>query len=104
MNKNSRSTEYTWRLFQDIPAGQESAAVASSCIFSMATLQIASVAGSCGFALTERRAPALWRWAVVGPVGFLVEEGFEETQDAAKGAAEEALELGRLSPNAAATA
>lgn len=103
MNINPRSTEYSWRLFQDIPAGQESAAMASSCIFSMATLQIASVAGSSGFAITERREPTLWRWAIVGPVGFLVEEGFEATESSAKGAAEEALELGRLSPNTAPT-
>lgn len=104
MNLESRSNEYCWCSFEDFPAGPEAAILAASCIFSMATLQTACVPGSGGFALTERRNPAVWRWAIVGPVGFLLEEGFEVTQDAAKGAAEEALELGRLSPNSASTA
>src|SRR5476651_964648 len=93
MNLNYRSSEYCWCSFVDIPAGPEAASVAASCIFSMATLQIVSLPGSSGFALTERRDPVVWRWAIVGPVGFLLQEGFEETQERAKGAAEEALEL-----------
>ena len=103
MNLNPRSNEYCWCSFVDIPAGPEAASVAASCIFSMATLQIVSLPGSSGFALTERRDPVVWRWAIVGPVGFLLEEGFEKTQEGAMGAAEEALELGRLLPNPAFT-
>jgi len=58
---------------------------------------------SAGFALTERKQPEVWRWAVIGPVGYLLEEGFEPTQADAKHAAAVALHLTRASDGVAAT-
>ncbi len=47
------------------------------------------------FAVTERKRPEIWRWAIIGEGGFLLEEGFEPTQEDAKTAAAEALDLTR---------
>jgi hypothetical protein len=92
---NTESPTPTWRCFENISPGQEAASVAASCSFSLCTLEVASIPDSAGFALTERKQPEIWRWAVIGPVGYLLEEGFEPTQAAAKKAAEEALHLTR---------
>jgi hypothetical protein len=91
----------TWRCFENMTPGPEAASVAASCSFSLATLEIASLPDSSGFALTERKQPEIWRWAVIGPVGFLLEEGFEATQAEAKLAAAEALHLILSAPNGA---
>ncbi len=93
----------TWRCFENISPGHEAASVAASCSFSLSTLEVASLPDSAGFALTERKQPEIWRWAVIGPVGYLLEEGFEPTQEAAKRAAAEALRLSRASSAAVAT-
>jgi hypothetical protein len=85
----------TWRCFENITPGAEAASVAASCAFSLATLEVTSIPDSAGFALTERKQPEIWRWAVIGPVGYLLEEGFEPTQADAKRAAAEALQLSR---------
>jgi hypothetical protein len=90
---NTESHTPTWRCFENISPGPEAASVAASCSFSLATLEVASMPDSAGYALTERKQPEIWRWAVIGPVGFLLEEGFEPTQAAAKRAAAEALQL-----------
>jgi hypothetical protein len=101
MNNNSPTP--TWRCFENISPGQEAASVAASCSFSLSTLEVASLPDSAGFALTERKQPEIWRWAVIGPVGYLLEEGFEPTQEAAKNAASEALRLSRTSSGTFAT-
>jgi hypothetical protein len=101
---NTQSLIPTWRCFENISPGPEAASVAASCSFSLATLEVASIEDSGGFALTERKQPEVWRWALIGPVGFLLEEGFEPTQADAKRAAAEALCMIRLaSTNAVAT-
>jgi hypothetical protein len=40
----------------------------------------------------ERKQPEIWRWAVIGDGGFLLEEGFEPTQEEAKRAGAHALQ------------
>jgi hypothetical protein len=93
---NSLITAPTWRCFENMSPGPEAASVAASCAFSLATLEVASMPDSAGFALTERKQPEIWRWAVIGPVGFLLEEGYEPSQAEAKRAAAEALNLSRV--------
>lgn len=92
---NTQLSSPTWRCFENMTPGAEAASVAASCSFSLATLEVASMHDSPGFALTERKQPEIWRWAVIGPVGYLLEEGFEPTQADAKRAAAEAMELSR---------
>jgi hypothetical protein len=98
---NSQNNPPSWRCFENITPGQEAASVAASCAFSLATLEVASIPDSAGFALTERKQPEVWRWAVIGPTGYLLEEGFEPSQDQAKRAAEEAVELSHAVTSAA---
>ncbi|HEY1791663.1 MAG TPA: hypothetical protein VGG34_01990 [Opitutaceae bacterium] len=81
-----------WRAFENMTSGAEAACAAASCAFSLATLEIAWSAEAAGFALTERKEPDLWRWAVVGDGGILLEEGFETSQQKAKAAAAGILE------------
>jgi hypothetical protein len=95
---NLPSTAPGWRCFENISSGPEAASLAASCVFSLATLEASLICDSGGFALTERKEPHVWRWAVIGPVGLLVEEGFETTQDGAKCAAEKAVQLTQSSP------
>jgi hypothetical protein len=88
----------TWRCFENINSRSEAATLASSCVYSLATLEAASVPDSVRYALTERKDPKVWRWAIIGECGFLVEEGFAPSQDDAKRAAEGALFVGRPAP------
>lgn len=90
-----------WRCFENLSSGAETAHLAALCVFSLATLEASPIPESGGFALTERKEPAVWRWAVIGPVGILVEEGYEATQDGAKSAAENAVRLTQASPKEA---
>jgi hypothetical protein len=89
-----------WRSFQDIPSDAEASWISGSCLYSLATLEIAREPAMKSLALTERRQPDLWRWAIVCIDGQLVEEGWESTQKEAKRAAVTALEheMGRLKP------
>jgi hypothetical protein len=91
MNPSLASLAPQWRCFENLMCGAEAASVARSCAFSLGTLQVASSPDSPSFAVTERKQPEIWRWAVIGDGGFLLEEGFEATQDEAKRAAAEAL-------------
>ncbi len=81
-----------WRCFENISCGAEAASAAASCAFSLGTLQVASLPEQGSFALTERKQPEIWRWALIGGGGFLLEEGFEPSQEEAKRAAAEALQ------------
>jgi len=101
MNLTLLPTPPGWRCFENLTSGAEAASLAASCVFSLATLEASSICDTGGFALTERKEPHVWRWAVIGPVGLLVEEGFETTQDGAKGAAEKAVRLTQSSPKEA---
>jgi hypothetical protein len=98
---NSSSMPPGWRCFENITSGAEAASLAASCVFSLATLEASQIPDCGGFALTERKEPQVWRWAVIGPVGILVEEGYEATQDGAKSAAEKAVQLTQSSPKEA---
>jgi hypothetical protein len=91
MNDSPASFSPQWRSFENIVCGAEAASAAASCAFSLGTLQVASIPEFGSFAVTERKQPEIWRWAVIGEGGFLLEEGFESTQDEAKRAAGEAL-------------
>jgi hypothetical protein len=81
-----------WRAFENITSGAEGACAAEACAFSLSTLEVAWCPQGAGFAVTERKEQNIWRWAVVGDGGVLVDEGFEATQLQAKNAAAEALE------------
>ena len=81
-----------WKAFENITSGAEGACAAAACVFSLSTLEIAWCRQGARFAITERKEPGLWRWAVVGDGGCVLEEGFEKTQLQAKNAAGEALE------------
>jgi hypothetical protein len=82
----------TWRCFENINSGPEAASAAASCAFSLSTLEVASVPDSAFFAVTERKQPEIWRWAVIGDGNEILEQGFEPTRDGAKEAAAAALE------------
>jgi hypothetical protein len=88
----SSPTCFAWRCFEDITCGAEAASVAASCAFSLGTLVTASCPEAASFAVCERKQPDLWRWAIIGSGGYLLEEGFEPTQERAKIAASEALQ------------
>jgi len=80
-----------WRSFREIPAAAEAACASSSSRYSLDTLEIACDYGSASFALTERKETDLWRWAIVSPDGWVVDEGLEPTQAYAQRAAEAAM-------------
>ena len=82
----------TWRSFQTLSSDAEAASVSASCIFSLATLEVASVPCAPRFALTERRDPHLWRWAIISADGSILSEGFEPNQAYARTVAGDALE------------
>jgi hypothetical protein len=90
---SSTTQAFTWRPFDEVPSGAEAALIAASCSFSLATLEMASLHDCSGFAITERKQPEVWRWAVIGKDGSILEEGCEGTQADAKRAAAEALNL-----------
>lgn len=69
-----------WRSFQSLTSDAEAASVSASCVFSLSTLEVASIPWTACFALTERRAAHLWRWAIIGADGATLSEGFEPTQ------------------------
>jgi hypothetical protein len=91
MNSNITPTCFAWRSFEDITCGAEAASAAASCAFSLGTLEVATAPEAASFAVTERKQPEIWRWAIIGSGGFLLEEGFEPTQEQAKMAASDAL-------------
>jgi hypothetical protein len=74
----------TWLAFESLTPGVEAAACSANCLFSFATLEIAHPAGAACFALTERRQPGAWRWAIVNAIGEVTDDGWEPTQDGAK--------------------
>jgi hypothetical protein len=91
MNSNITPTCFAWRSFEDITCGAEAASAAASCAFSLGTLEVATAPDAASFAVTERKQPEIWRWAIIGSGGFILEEGFEPTQEQAKLAAGDAL-------------
>lgn len=88
---NSLSVAPTWCSFENLPTGPKAVSVAASCAFSLSTLEIAFTPDSLSFAVTERKQPEIWRWAIVGDGGRILEEGFEANRDDAKCAAAAAL-------------
>ena len=90
---NSTSTELTWSRFENIKPGPKAAYASSACAFSLCTLEIAPIAGAAVFALVERKQPEVWRWAIIGANGSLLEEGFEPNQEQAKRVAAGAVHL-----------
>jgi hypothetical protein len=88
---NSLSLAPTWCSFENLPTGPKAVSVAASCAFSLSTLEIAFTPDSLSFAVTERKQPEIWRWAIVGDGGRILEEGFEPNRDDAKCAAAAAL-------------
>jgi hypothetical protein len=89
---NSLSIAPTWCSFENLPTGPKAVSVAASCAFSLSTLEIAFTTDSASFAVTERKQPEIWRWAIIGDGGRILEEGFEANRDDAKCAAAAALQ------------
>jgi hypothetical protein len=84
-----------WRAFENLSSGPEAASAAACCAFSLSTLEIAAQDDAATFALTERKQPEVWRWALIGPGGSILEEGCEPTREEAKKSAAEALNLAK---------
>jgi hypothetical protein len=61
-------------------------------MFSLSTLEVACNPAFPGFALTERKQPDTWRWAIISAEGSILEEGLERTETDAKRTAVEALQ------------
>lgn len=76
-----------WRSFRDVPANGQGAHARSSSRFSLTILEVACNPGISVFALTERKPPDQWRWALVGAEGAVEFEGCEQTEADAKRAA-----------------
>ncbi|HEY5227351.1 MAG TPA: hypothetical protein VIJ19_02365 [Opitutaceae bacterium] len=91
MSSQNSPSDFSWRCFEDIVCGAEAASAAASCSFSLGTLEVASNPETASFAVTERKQPEIWRWAIIGSGGFILEEGFEPTREEAKSAACDAL-------------
>lgn len=89
---NSLSTELIWTRFENMTPGPKAASASSSCAFSLCTLEIASIADGSTFVLVERKQPDVWRWAIIGANGILLEEGFEPNLPYAKKAAAGAVQ------------
>jgi hypothetical protein len=88
---NSLEAAPNWCTFENVPSGPKAASAAASCVFSLSTLEVAFTPDSASFAVTERKQPEIWRWAIIGSGGRLLEEGFESNREVAKAAAESAL-------------
>jgi hypothetical protein len=82
-----------WCTFENVPSGPRAVSAAASCAFSLSTLEIAFAPDFANFAVTERKQPEIWRWAIIGDGGRILEEGFEASQEDAKAAASNALFL-----------
>ena len=89
---NTLDLQSCWRSFRCLASDAEAAAYSECCIFSLATLEIACQPGATTFALTERKEPEVWRWAVVDALGRVVDDGWEPCQAGAKQAAAQALQ------------
>jgi hypothetical protein len=90
---NSLPTTLDWRAFDKITSGPEAASAAACCAFSLGTLEVASLPDAQNFVMTERKQPEVWRWAVIGEGGTILEEGCEATQEDAKRSAAEAYKF-----------
>jgi hypothetical protein len=88
--------DLSWCAFENLSSGKQAACAAACCAFSLSTLEIAAHFNTPTFALTERKQPEVWRWAVISSGGLILEEGCEPSQDEAKRTAAEALILARL--------
>ncbi len=82
-----------WHSFQSLPSDAEAAAVSASCIYSLGTLEVASLPCTPSFALTERRNSNVWRWAIISANGSVLRDGFEPSQAYARRVAGSALEF-----------
>ena len=81
-----------WRSIRDLPLQSEIFRSAASHSLSIDTLEVAWNPGVPNIAITERKQPDLWRWAVVSGEDFVIDEGSEDTQSEAKGVAVSSLE------------
>jgi hypothetical protein len=82
----------TWRSFQTLPCDAEAAVYSAACLYSLATLRIATSSGASRFALTEQKQPGVWRWATYSLQGGILDEGWEPGEAEARNAAVEALQ------------
>jgi hypothetical protein len=81
MDTNASSSTLTlapsWCSFHSLPSDAEACVVASRCLFSLATLEVAFTPDSTKFAVVERmrEQPEAWRWAVYSCEDLALEEG-----------------------------
>lgn len=81
----------TWQPFHLLPCDAEAAIAAHFCLFSLASLEVMSDSATGMVALVEQEHPDAWRWVLVGPDDFVINDGTEPNQAQAKQAAEAAL-------------
>lgn len=82
-----------WCPFSLIPSPAMAAMVAERCLFSLETLEFASMPTRSSFALIELAHHADWRWAIISSRGLILDEGHEPTETEAQRTAETALRL-----------
>jgi hypothetical protein len=87
--------DFSWCAFENLSSGTKAACAAACCAFSLSTLEIAALFEGQTFALTERKQPEVWRWAVIGSGGLILEEGCEPSREEAKRTAAQALAIAR---------
>lgn len=83
----------TWCPFASLPSDAEACVVASRCLFSLATLEVAFSRDSTKFGVVEREReePEQWRWAVYSCEDIALDEGRTPTAAEARSAASAAL-------------
>jgi hypothetical protein len=81
----------TWDSFESLSPDAERTFVVRFCLFSLATLEVAACSDAGEFALVEREHCDAWRWAVIGPDGFITDSGTEPTRACAKTAVARSL-------------
>jgi hypothetical protein len=95
MTTSPTRQDISWCAFENLSSGTQAACAGACCAFSLSTLEIAAAPETATFALTERKQPELWRWALIGYGGLILEEGSEPSREEAKRTALEALILAR---------
>jgi len=76
-----------------MPATPEAAQASASCLFSLGTLEVARLADLTIFTLIEREHSGVWRWAIIGFEGRILDDSRELSLARAKKTAEDALRL-----------
>jgi hypothetical protein len=85
------NTILIWESYQNLSPIAQAAYVSKFCLFSLATLEIATCSDTAELALIEQEHLDSWRWAVISPDGFISDSGSEPSRALANTAVELAL-------------